>query len=53
MFRLISNRACKMFKRFLEPRPDRRPKNLYDLQKFNDDRWLTKGAEKDMLGKKR
>lgn len=49
LFRFISSRACKMFKRFLEPRPDKRPKNLIDLQKFNDDRWLAKGAEKDLI----
>lgn len=40
-----------MFRKFLEPNPDRRPKNLNDLQKFLDDRWLAKNAEKDMIGK--
>lgn len=39
-----------MFRRFLEPQPERRPKNLSDLHKFLDDRWLAKGAEKDMIG---
>lgn len=38
-----------MFRKFLEPRPDRRPKNLHDLQKFSEDRWLAKGAEKDLM----
>lgn len=33
----------------MEPKPDRRPKNFIDLQKFLDDRWLAKGAEKDLV----
>lgn len=51
LFKLLTNRACKLFRKFLEPNPDRRPKNLNDLQKFLDDRWLAKNAEKDMIGK--
>lgn len=37
-----------MFKKFLEPRPERRPKTFQELNKFIDDRWLAKGAEKEM-----
>lgn len=37
-----------MFKKFLDPRSDRRPRNFQELNKFLDDRWLAKGAEKDM-----
>lgn len=48
LFKLLSSRAQRMFKRFLEPRSDRRPKNLSDLSKFLDDRWLAKTAEKEM-----
>ncbi|TMW45659.1 hypothetical protein DOY81_009252 [Sarcophaga bullata] len=49
LFKLLSSRAQRMFKRFLEPRADRRPKNLSDLAKFLDDRWLAKTAlEKEM-----
>lgn len=40
-----------MFRKFLEPNKDRRPKSLGDLQKFLDDRWLAKGAEKNLVGK--
>ncbi|XP_073812533.1 uncharacterized protein [Musca autumnalis] len=48
LFKLLTSRAQRMFKRFLEPRADRRPKNLTDLTKFLDDRWLAKTAEKEM-----
>lgn len=37
-----------MFKKFLEPRPDRRQKSFQELNKWVDDRWLAKGAEKEM-----
>ncbi|XP_065367462.1 serine/threonine-protein kinase meng-po isoform X2 [Calliphora vicina] len=48
LFKLLSSKAQRMFKRFLEPRADKRPKNLTDLTKFLDDRWLAKTAEKEM-----
>ncbi|EAA13389.4 AGAP010327-PA [Anopheles gambiae str. PEST] len=48
LFKLLSARACKLFKKFLDPRSDRRLKTLSDLQKFIDDRWLAKSAEKEM-----
>lgn len=37
-----------MFKKFLDPRADRRPTSLQELNKWVDDRWLAKGAEKEM-----
>lgn len=48
LFKLLSARACKIFKKFLDPRPERRLKTLSDVQKYLDDRWLGKSAEKDM-----
>uniref|UniRef100_A0A182YE06 Uncharacterized protein n=1 Tax=Anopheles stephensi TaxID=30069 RepID=A0A182YE06_ANOST len=48
LFKLLSARACKLFKKFLDPRADRRLKTLSDLQKYLDDRWLGKTAEKEM-----
>lgn len=48
LFKLLSSSASRMFRRFLEPRVDKRPKNLSDLTKFVNDRWLAKNAEKDM-----
>lgn len=50
LFKLLSSKACKMFRKFLEPNKERRPKNVSDLQKFIDDRWLAKGAEKNIVG---
>ncbi|XP_055623872.1 serine/threonine-protein kinase meng-po [Toxorhynchites rutilus septentrionalis] len=48
LFKLLSARACKIFKKFLDPRPERRLKTLSDVQKYLDDRWLGKSAEKEM-----
>ncbi|XP_034106993.1 serine/threonine-protein kinase par-1 isoform X1 [Drosophila albomicans] len=48
LFKLLTSRAQRMFKRFLEPRSGNRPKSLGDLTKFMDDRWLAKTAEKEM-----
>jgi serine/threonine-protein kinase SBK len=47
LFKLVSAKACKMFKKFLEPRIERRVKTLTDLYKYLDDRWLAKSAEKE------
>lgn len=47
LFKLVSAKASKMFRKFLEPRIDRRVKNLSDLYKYLDDRWLAKSAEKE------
>lgn len=49
LFKMISSKACRMFRKFLEPNEERRPKSLGELSKFFDDRWLTKGGEKDLL----
>ncbi|XP_058057330.1 serine/threonine-protein kinase meng-po [Anopheles bellator] len=48
LFKLLSARACKLFKKFLDPRSERRLKTLSDLQKYLDDRWLGKTAEREM-----
>lgn len=53
LFKLVSSRAQKMFKRFLEPRADKRPPSLGDLHKFIEDRWMAKGInEKNGTGTK-
>ncbi|XP_055311394.1 probable myosin light chain kinase DDB_G0284661 [Sitodiplosis mosellana] len=49
LFKLLTNKACKLFRKYLEPIPERRPKNLSDLHKFLGERWLAKNAEKDMI----
>lgn len=46
LFKLVSSKAQKFFKRYLEPRPERRPAGLAEVHRFLDDRWLSKGMEK-------
>lgn len=46
LFKLVSSKAQKFFKRYLEPRPERRPVGLAEVHRFLDDRWLSKGMEK-------
>lgn len=50
LFKLISAKACRMFRKYLEPNSSRRAKSFVDLSKFLDDKWLAKRAEKDMIG---
>ncbi|KAK7866905.1 hypothetical protein R5R35_001647 [Gryllus longicercus] len=56
LFKQLSSRAQRLFRKYLEPRPEKRPKGLADLQRFLDDRWLggrvsaeRGGAEDDEL----
>ncbi|XP_026481615.1 serine/threonine-protein kinase meng-po, partial [Ctenocephalides felis] len=44
LFKLLTSKAQRMFRRFLEPRVEKRPSGLGDLSKFLEDRWLTKTA---------
>lgn len=47
LFKLISSKAQKLFKKFLEPRVEKRPTNLTEVHRFLDDRWMSKvGIEK-------
>lgn len=39
-----------MFKKFVEPRQDRRATNFSELSRYMDDRWLAKGYT-DRVGK--
>ncbi|CRL02849.1 CLUMA_CG015770, isoform A [Clunio marinus] len=48
LFKLISARASKMFRKFLEPKIERRIKSLNELHKYLDERWLARSAEKEM-----
>lgn len=52
LFQLISSKAQRMFKRLLEPRLDKRPVSVLEINKYlDDDRWLGKlGAEKALTG---
>lgn len=46
LFKLVSSKAQRLFKRYLEPKPEKRPNNLADVHRFLEDRWMSKGMEK-------
>ncbi|XP_060535492.1 serine/threonine-protein kinase SBK1-like [Cylas formicarius] len=46
LFKLVSSKAQRLFKKYLEPKPERRPATLSDVYRFTDDRWMSKGMEK-------
>lgn len=51
LFQLISSRAQRMFKRLLDPKAEKRPMSVLEVNKYLEDRWLAKlGAEKAMNG---
>ncbi|XP_011153126.2 serine/threonine-protein kinase par-1 [Harpegnathos saltator] len=51
LFQLISSRAQRMFKRLLDPKADKRPVSVLEVNKYLEDRWLAKlGAEKALNG---
>lgn len=47
---MVSSRAQKMFKKFVEPREEKRVSNFQELNRFIDDRWMAKGYN-DRIGK--
>lgn len=47
---MVSSRAQKMFKKIVEPRPEKRATNFQDLPRYLDDRWMAKGYT-DRVGK--
>ncbi|KAL1128913.1 hypothetical protein AAG570_013447, partial [Ranatra chinensis] len=44
LFKLLSSRAQRWFRKFLEPRPEKRPSGLSELARYLDDRWLAKSS---------
>ncbi|XP_029044551.1 sperm motility kinase isoform X1 [Osmia bicornis bicornis] len=51
LFQLISSRAQRMFKRLLDPKAEKRPVSVLEVNKYLEDRWLAKlGVEKAMNG---
>ncbi|XP_020286405.1 sperm motility kinase [Pseudomyrmex gracilis] len=51
LFQLISSRAQRMFKRLLDPKVEKRPVSVLEVNKYLEDRWLAKlGAEKALNG---
>ncbi|XP_053606302.1 serine/threonine-protein kinase meng-po isoform X1 [Plodia interpunctella] len=43
LWKMVSSRAQKMFKKFIEPREFRRATNFQELSRYLDDRWMAKG----------
>ncbi|XP_070161177.1 serine/threonine-protein kinase par-1 [Polyergus mexicanus] len=51
LFQLISSRAQKLFKRLLDPKAEKRPASVSEINKYLEDRWLAKlGVEKALNG---
>ncbi|XP_033208630.1 putative serine/threonine-protein kinase YPL150W [Belonocnema kinseyi] len=51
LFQLISSRAQRLFKRLLDPKMEKRPVSVLEVNKYVEDRWLAKlGAEKALNG---
>jgi serine/threonine-protein kinase SBK len=50
LFKLLSSKAQRCFRKFLEPRPEKRPSSLHELYRYMDDRWLSKSSQ-DRPGK--
>ncbi|CAH2008057.1 unnamed protein product [Acanthoscelides obtectus] len=46
LFKLISSKAQRLFKKYLEPKQEKRPTTLGELHRYLDDRWMSKGMEK-------
>nr|CAD7587372.1 unnamed protein product [Timema genevievae] len=42
LFKLLTSKAQRLFRKLLEPKTEKRPAGLADLNKFLDDRWLTR-----------
>ncbi|BET03178.1 STYKc [Nesidiocoris tenuis] len=43
LFKLLSSKAQRWFRKYLEPNPQKRPPNLAELPKYMEGRWLSKG----------
>jgi len=44
LFKLLTGKAQRLMRTLLDPRPDRRPSSLADLQRYLDDRWLVRST---------
>ncbi|EFA00768.1 serine/threonine-protein kinase SBK1 [Tribolium castaneum] len=44
LFKLVSSKAQKLFKKYLEPKPEKRPAGLAEVHRYLEDRWMSKGG---------
>ncbi|KAG6458733.1 serine/threonine-protein kinase MARK2-like [Manduca sexta] len=50
LWKMVSSRAQKMFKKFIEPREEKRATNFIELSRYLDDRWMAKGYTDRVAG---
>ncbi|XP_045766395.1 sperm motility kinase-like [Maniola jurtina] len=50
LWKMVSSKAQKMFKKFVEPRIEKRATNFTELSRFADDRWMAKGYTDRVAG---
>ncbi|XP_075978524.1 serine/threonine-protein kinase meng-po-like isoform X1 [Anticarsia gemmatalis] len=50
LWKMVSSRAQKMFKKFIEPREEKRATTFLELSRYVDDRWLAKGYTDRVAG---
>nr|XP_026486921.1 mitogen-activated protein kinase 9 [Vanessa tameamea] len=50
LWKMVSSKAQKMFKKFVEPRVEKRASNFIELSRYIEDRWLAKGYTDRIAG---
>ncbi|XP_050351817.1 serine/threonine-protein kinase MARK2-like [Nymphalis io] len=50
LWKMVSSKAQKMFKKFVEPRIDKRASNFIELSRYIEDRWMAKGYTDRIAG---
>ncbi|KPJ12343.1 Serine/threonine-protein kinase SBK1 [Papilio machaon] len=50
LWKMVSSRAQKMFKKFIEPKEEKRATNFAELSRYLDDRWMAKGYTDRVAG---
>ncbi|VVC98061.1 unnamed protein product [Leptidea sinapis] len=50
LWKMVSSRAQKIFKKFVEPRVEKRAINFSELSRYMDDRWMAKGYTDRVAG---
>ncbi|XP_073968889.1 serine/threonine-protein kinase meng-po-like isoform X2 [Rhodnius prolixus] len=46
LFKLLSSKAQRLLRKFLDPKAERRPSSVHELSRYLDDRWLAKSADR-------
>ena len=48
LFKLVSSKAQRLFRKYLEPKPEKRPNGLSEIHRYMDDRWMSRvGMDKN------